>query len=125
MMEKMSYKLKKRNVLRKNKQFQEMYRSGRSYANRLAVLYVMVSQPNVRRMGFAAGKRLGGAVVRNRVKRLLREVYRLQQDQLITGHDFILVGRQGILSADYRQITSAVQDLFRRAKIIVRLAGKG
>jgi ribonuclease P protein component len=116
----MSFKLKKRNVLRKNKQFQEVYRTGRSFANRLAVLYVLSSGTDARRIGFAAGKRLGGAVVRNRVKRLLREVYRLHQAELIVGTDLILVGRQGILGASYEQVSVAVRDVLRRAKIFNR-----
>jgi len=120
----MSYKLKKRNVLRKNRQFQDVYRAGRSYANRLAVLYVVASGTDTRRIGFAAGKRLGGAVVRNRVKRLLREVYRLHQAELVLGIDLILVGRQGILGANYEKVAVAVRDLFRRAKIIVLQDGK-
>jgi ribonuclease P protein component len=58
-------------------------------------------------------------VVRNRVKRVLREVYRLHQEELITGVQLILVGRQGILGANYEQALVAVKELFRRSKILM------
>ncbi len=104
--------------MRKNKNFQAVYRAGKSYANRMAVLYILPNKTSSRRIGFAAGKRLGGAVVRNRVKRLLREAYRLHQELLVTGFDLVLVGRQGIKEAKLPAVVRAFLDLCARAKII-------
>ena len=115
------YKLSKQGNLRKNKKFQAVYRTGKSYANKMAVLYVMPNDSDSRRIGFAAGKRLGGAVVRNRVKRLLREAYRLQQVQLISGVDLVLVGRQPMVGADYKVVAKAFLDLCNRARIVAKL----
>lgn len=114
----MIYKLSKQGLLHKNKHFQAVYHSGKSVANRLAVLYVLPNPGHTRRIGFAAGKRLGGAVVRNRVKRLLRESYRLQQEQLIDGFDLVLVGRKPMLTADLAAVKKAFIDLCKRAKIL-------
>lgn len=114
----MMFKLSKQGNLRKNQNFQAVYRAGKSYANRMAVLYVLPNKTGSRRIGFAAGKRLGGAVVRNRVKRLLREAYRLHQEKLIDGLDLVLVGRQSIIDAKLPAVVKSFLDLCARAKII-------
>ncbi|VBB07480.1 bacterial ribonuclease p protein component signature [Lucifera butyrica] len=112
-----TYRLCKQNLLRKNKNFQNVYKTGKSYANRLAVLYVVSNGTENRRIGFAAGKKLGSAVIRNRVKRLLREAYRLNQFQVTPGVDMVLVGRQVMVKADYEAVSKAFIDLCTRAKI--------
>lgn len=116
----MIYKLSKQGMLHKNKKFQVVYKLGKSYANRMVVLYVLSNNDNVRRIGFAAGKKLGGAVIRNRVKRLLRESYRLNQFQLITGVDLILVGRQAAIKADCMTVANAFINLCNKAKILAK-----
>jgi len=107
-------------MLHKNKKFQVVYKLGKSYANRMVVLYVLANHDNVRRVGFAAGKKLGGAVIRNRVKRLLRESYRLNQFQLMNGIDLILVGRQAAIKADRMEVSKAFIHLCNKAKILAK-----
>ena len=99
--------LKKIEKLRKNKSFQALYRGGKSFANRQLVLYVLPNHRPGRRVGFAAGKKLGGAVTRNRIKRMLREAYRLSQHRLINGIDIIIVGRQTIISEKTATVAAA------------------
>jgi ribonuclease P protein component len=113
------FSLAKRYILRKNKQFQTVYRIGKSYANRQLVLYVLVNKGGERRVGFAAGKRLGNAVKRNRVKRLLREAYRLHQCRFVDGLDLIIVGRQPILTEKLAVVTAALLHLAKKAGILV------
>lgn len=114
------YRLLKRGVLRKNKNFQTVYRVGKSFANKQLVLYILPNNTGERRIGFAAGKRLGKAVVRNRVKRLLREAYRLNQHRLVDGMDLILVGRQPLVNADLALTTAALLHLAGKAGILNR-----
>lgn len=113
----MKYKLNKKYILRKKSHFQEMYRIGKSYANRLVVLYIVPNDSDVRRVGFAAGKKLGNAVIRNRVKRLLREAYRLQQNEMVVGYNLLLVGRKGMVNVGFEQASMAVRDLLKKAKM--------
>lgn len=112
------FSFSKDNVLRKNRQFQTVYKTGKSYANKYLVLYVMGKQDGLRRVGFAVGKRLGGAVVRNRIKRLLRESFRLNQHCLKQGVDLIIIGRQPIVGKDFDIVNRAVSELFGKAKIL-------
>lgn len=112
------YKLSKQGILRSNKSFQSVYRSGRSYANKTMVLYVLPNAGECRKTGFAAGKRLGNAVVRNRVKRLLREAYRLNQHRLKPGVDLILVGRQAMVKSRYQAVAGAFLDICSKARIL-------
>lgn len=110
-------KLSKNSRLRRNSSFQAVYRSGKSYANKNMVLYVLPQRGGQRRVGFAAGKRLGSAVIRNRVKRLLREAYRLHQHRLATGFDLVIVGRQPLTGGSLDTAVSAFLQLSDRAKI--------
>ena len=115
------YRFSKQSVLRKNKQFRLVYRYGKSWANRLAVLYVLPqSKQNLseRRVGFVTGKKIGGAVARNRAKRLLREAYRLLQPQLQHGYDMVIVGRSSLTQANCQNVQKALLDLFHRSQVI-------
>lgn len=112
------YNLLKSDRLHRNNSFQAVYRNGKSYANRQLVLYVLPQRGCERRVGFAAGKRLGSAVVRNRVKRLLREAYRLQQHRLKQGFDVVIVGRQSLVGQGLSAVIPAFLHLCERAKIL-------
>ena len=78
-------------ILKKKKDFQAVYSRGKSYANRFLVLYVFRSNGFQGKVGFAAGKKLGNAVKRNRIKRLLRESYRMHQSEIEEGVSLLLV----------------------------------
>jgi len=86
-------------MLKRREDFQRVYHLGRSYAGRYFVLYVLEDDSLGGKVGFAAGKKLGCAVVRNRVKRLLRESYRKNQEFLRPGLAILLVGRKAAVNA--------------------------
>jgi len=102
----------------KNKSFQAVYRGGKSYANKYLVLYVLPNRSAERRAGFAAGKRLGSAVVRNRLKRLLRETYRFNQSKVIKGIDLVLVARQPLINGGLALATKSFLELCSKAKLM-------
>ena len=103
--------------LKKTHQFKNVYNNGQSYANRLLVLYVWENKKPFRRIGYSVSKKVGKAVVRNRIKRLLREVYRHNKDKLKVGFDLIFIARNTIVDASYDQIEAAVNNLFAKAGI--------
>ena len=111
-------KLAKRNILRNQRMFQKVYLHGRSWANRYLVLYVFSVIGPERKAGFAAGKKLGNAVTRNRLKRLMRESYRRNQEQLADGFYCLLVARKPAVGAKEPKMERAFLELAGRASIL-------
>jgi ribonuclease P protein component len=110
--------MKKRFRLRKNSDFQRVYKKGRSWAHPLLVLYALRNDLGYSRFGFSVSKRVGGAVVRNRAKRLIREVTRLRQTMIADGWDVVIIARQSIREANFHQVNRAVEQLLRRARLL-------
>jgi ribonuclease P protein component len=104
--------------LTKNVDFQAVRDSRCSWAHPLVVLAARPNGLTVTRFGFAVGKRLGKAVVRNRLKRRLREAARRQQPTIAPGWDLVFIARQPLLAADFAQIVAAVEQLLRRAQLL-------
>ena len=116
--------LKRHRMLKRASYFQRVYRLGRSYASRYLVLYVFTVHPGERNLkgevGFAAGKKLGCAVRRVRVKRLLRESWRLHQHELAPHHALVLVGRKAAVRAKRQDVEQSFLALCRKAGLIGR-----
>ena len=88
---------------------------GRGWANRLAVVRTKLSGMPTSRVGFSVGRQVGNAVVRNRVKRRLREVVR--QSSLQGGWDMVLIARAPAAQAGFWELQGAVLNLLRRANV--------
>ena len=71
--------------VKKNSEFQVIYRNGTSYANRLLVMYVMKTGEDENRIGISVSKKVGNSVVRHHITRLLREIFRLNNNRIKTG----------------------------------------
>jgi ribonuclease P protein component len=106
--------------LTRSEDFKRVRQSGKSYAHPLLVLVASSSPSSSRhvRVGVAAGKSAGGAVQRNRAKRLLREAARSCLDRLSPGFDLILIARPPLVNATLQETRAALENLLRRAKIL-------
>ena len=104
--------------LKKNQDFQNVYKNGISYANRYLVMYVLENQTDRNRIGISVRKKVGNSVIRHHLTRLIREGYRLQEDMFNSGLDIVVIARGSARNASYHQISSALNHLGRLHKII-------
>ena len=99
--------------LRKNRQFQEVYKKGVSRANRYLVMYVLENHQDENLLGISVSKKVGNSVVRHRVKRLVKESYRLHEDIFNSGLNIVITARASAASISFEQMESAVLHLGR------------
>ena len=100
--------------LRQNRDFKRVYSRGRSVAGSLLAVYVRPNRGATNRLGLTVGSKLGGAVVRNRVRRRLKEVYRRHEGVLLSGYDMVLVARSRSVDASYWDLERELLRLFAR-----------
>ena len=93
--------------LKKNRDFQVVYKSGTSYANRYLIMYVKENQLEKNRIGISVSKKVGNSVVRHRLCRLVRESYRLQRNNFKLGYDIVVIARSNAKGKCYYDIESA------------------
>lgn len=107
--------MKREQRLTRTIQFATVYNQGKSWANELLVMKAFPNELGLSRFGFSINKRVGKAVVRNRVKRRLRES--VQSMPWKSGWDVVFIARNTASAADYPQLKKAVEQLNRRAKL--------
>ena len=103
--------------LKLNHIFRRLYATA-GQANGLLVLYARPNRTGRNRVGITAGKKLGKAVVRNRVHRRLREVYRLNEDKFQPGWDIVVVARSRCITASFEKLTDSYLSLAGKAGIL-------
>ncbi|MBR3475379.1 MAG: ribonuclease P protein component [Oscillospiraceae bacterium] len=99
--------MKKRCTLKKNSDFRRLYAKGKSAANPYMVLYCRRNRTGETRLGYTVSVKLGHAVVRNRIRRRLRETVRLNAPRLLPGWDIVLVARSRALDAPFEKLQGA------------------
>ena len=99
--------------IRKGWEYRFIYKNGRRKSNRFFVLYYIKNNLGYSRFGISASKKLGNAVKRNRVKRLIREVIRLRNDIKGMGMDIVLVARDGMLGIKFKDADEAFGNLIK------------
>lgn len=94
--------------LKKNKDFQTVYRKGKSYGNKYLVMYILPNGLERNRLGISVSKKVGNSVVRHHITRLVRESYRLQEEHFQCGLDIIVIGRVNAKEKGFHEIESAL-----------------
>jgi ribonuclease P protein component len=107
--------------VRRRPEFQKVYEQGERVRARLMTVMVLPTERPISRLGIAATRKLGGAVVRNRAKRLVREVFR--RARVPTGLDIVVIPRPEMLDAEYRVVEAEFGYVLRRAGRLPRREG--
>ena len=103
--------------LKLNHIFRRLYATS-GHANGYLVFYCRPNRTATNRVGITASKKLGHAVVRNRVRRRLREVYRLNEELFAPGWDIVVVARSRCIDADFQKLTHAYLSLAQKAGVL-------
>ena len=93
--------------LKENNVFRRLYHRGKSAGNRCLVIYCQRNRLGVNRVGLTVSTKLGHAVIRNRMRRRLREIVRLNENRLLTGFDIVIVARSAAIEMDFAGLTRA------------------
>lgn len=105
--------------LKKNVHFKRVYTSGTSLANKYLVLYCLPNGLEHNRVGFSISKKVGKAVVRNRIRRLLSEIYRLNINRIKNGWDFVIIVRPRFVDEiNYCELEKAMMRLLNKNGLI-------
>ena len=104
--------------LKKNRDFQKVYASGKSKANKYLVMYILENDLDKNRLGISVSKKVGNSVVRHRLTRLIRESYRLNKDMFNSSLDIVVIARNTAKDKSFKEIESAFMHLSKLNNII-------
>lgn len=106
--------------LKKNSYFQNVYKHGKSYANRFFVMYVLENKTETNRLGISVSKKVGNSVIRHHITRLVREAYRLQEEMFENGLDIVVIARAAAKNITYYETEKALLHLGGLHHILIR-----
>lgn len=103
--------------LKKNIDFKNVYKKGKSIPDKYLVIYFFRNNSNVTRVGFTASKKVGNSVMRNRARRLMKESFRNNNSNLKDGYDIVFIARVAIKDASYNDVEKSIRRVMKKAKI--------
>ena len=104
--------------LKKNQHFGYVYNKGKSIANKHLVMYVHKNNKDINRLGISVSKKVGKSVTRSRVTRLIRESYRLMENDIKSGFDIVVIARVSSASLDYFTLEKSLKHLMKKHNLI-------
>lgn len=111
-------KLKFTESIKKNSHFRKIYNNGISYGNLYLVMYVLKNGTSSNNVGISVSKKVGNSVVRNRVTRLIRESYRINEESFKRGLDIVIVARINVRGKSFSEVNSALLHLGKLSSIL-------
>ncbi|MGI6668245.1 MAG: ribonuclease P protein component [Acetivibrionales bacterium] len=109
--------MKKTVTIKKNHEFARIYKKGKFFAGRYLVIYVLKNRLGVNRLGITVNKKAGKSVRRNRIKRLIRESYRLYEEFIPESYDIIFFARNTEAEYTYKEITKEMKFLLKKVQV--------
>ncbi|MDE6261650.1 MAG: ribonuclease P protein component [Oscillospiraceae bacterium] len=110
--------MKRTASMKENHLFRRAYNRGKTAADGRLALYVRRNGQKNNRLGLTVSTKVGCAVVRNRIRRRLREIYRLNEDKLVSGADVVVVARVRAASSDYHQLERSFLKLADKLELL-------
>jgi ribonuclease P protein component len=104
--------------LRKNKEFSRVFKLGKAFVGEKIVVYTFENTLSCSRVGVTVSRKLGGAVERNQLKRIVREAWRAREGELRKGFDLVLVPRMKAKDASFREISVELQQLLMKSGVL-------
>lgn len=106
-------------MLKNSRDFSQVYNHKESMANKYLVMYIQPNDQMYSRIGISVSKKVGNSVIRHRIKRLIKESYRLNIEKLRKGYDIVVISRVTAKGKNFHEIESAFLHLCRKLDIIV------
>ncbi len=104
--------------IKKNKEFQQIFRKGKSFANRQFIVYVLKSEQTEFRLGLSVSKKVGNAVARNRIKRYVRQTFLELKDELLPNADYIIIARPQAATLDFHESKKSLEHVLKIARAL-------
>ncbi|ALC87142.1 MULTISPECIES: ribonuclease P protein component [unclassified Bacillus (in: firmicutes)] len=110
--------MNKKQRVKKNKDFQTIFKKGKSFANRQFVVYCLEHEEDFFRVGLSVSKKVGNAVVRNRIKRYIRQTFLELKDEVNTNMEYIIIARNPAAKLDFHETKKSLEHVLKIAKVI-------
>lgn len=115
------YDMNKRQRIKKNEEFQRVFKSGKSFANRQFVVYSYRKEEQQEfRIGLSVSKKIGNAVTRNRIKRYIRQAFLEMKDELRNDMDYVIIARHQAAKIDFHETKKSLQHVLRIARVLTK-----
>jgi len=112
----------KRQRVKKNGEFQKIFKRGKSFANRQFVVYLLSKEGQQEfRIGLSVSKKIGNAVVRNRIKRYIRQSFLELKDEINQKMDYVIIARNQAANLDFHESKKSLQHVLKVAKVIKKI----
>ncbi|MGE8204775.1 ribonuclease P protein component [Heyndrickxia sp. NPDC080065] len=111
--------MKKSYRIKKNIEFQHVFKKGKSFANRQFVIYVLKKRDQENfRIGLSVSKKIGNAVKRNEIKRYLRQCFTELKENIDKGNDYVIIARKPAAEMNFHEVKSSLQHVLKVAKVL-------
>lgn len=110
--------MNKKQRIKKNAEFQKIFKKGKSFANRQFVVYTMENEYDYFRIGLSVSKKVGNAVVRNRIKRYIRQSFLELNDSVTGNKDYIIIARNSAAKLDFHETKKNLEHVLKVAKVL-------